>query len=240
VSTRRRSCVVCIKAKTRCDIALPSCSRCTTKGLQCLYKSSKSSSGLEVQGVPVDELVTVANQLETGRSQNYTMEQTIPDSNHIFARRENSLYDLRYRFGKNTFDPPPSTDLWVDLESNPATGNVDGPVRSTLPVESTFSDGMLDLVSSEQLSWSCPSDAFLLTQIHHFKDRLILGCYYVVSFSPSFVSLDTMTILEKRDLKASPYGSALGRVYCISTLRSYPGMLCGNDGTLPPFIHLRS
>jgi hypothetical protein len=168
------------------------------------------------------------------------MEQTTPDSNHVFPRRGNSLYDLRYIFERNTFDPPPSADPGVDLQSNPRAGNVDRTVRSTLPVETPFSDGMLDLVSSESLSWSCPSDAFLLTQIHHFKDRAILGSYYVISLSPSFVSLDTKTILEKRDLKAGPYGCALGRAYFISTLRSYPRMLCGNDGTLPPFIHLRS
>jgi hypothetical protein len=146
---------------------------------------------------------------------------------------------LRYLF-ETDFDPPPSTDPWVDLKSNPGTGNVEGTVRSTLPAGITFSNGMLDLVSSEPLSWSCPVDAFLLAQIHHFKDRVILASYYIVSLLPSFVSLDTKTILEKRDLKASPSGSALSRAYCMSTLRFYPGMLCGDDGTLPPFIHLRS
>ena len=227
---------MCIKAKTLCDIALPSYSRCATKSLQCLYKSSNASSNLGVQGAPVDERVTVVHQVGASRSQNYPMEQTTPDSNHVFARRGNSPYGLRYLFKRNTFNPPPSTDLWVDLQSDPETGNVDGTVRSTLPVETPFSDGMLDLVSSESLSWSCPSNAFLLIQIHHFKDRVILGSYYVISLSPSFVSLDTKAILEKRDLKAGPYGSALGRACCISTLRSYPRMLCGNDGTLPPFI----
>jgi hypothetical protein len=231
---------VCIKAKTRCDIALPSCSRCTTKGLQCLYKSSNAPSTSGVQGVPVDEHVTVVHHVEAGRSQNYPTEQTTPDSNHIFGRGGNSPYNLRFLFETNNFDPPLSTDPWVDLQSNPGTGNVDGTVRSTLPAGTTFSNGMLDLVSSGPLSWSCPADAFLLAQIHYFKDRVILGSYYVVNLSPSFVSLDPKTILEKRDFKAGPYGSALGRAYCISTLRSYPGMLCGNDGTLPSFIHLQS
>jgi hypothetical protein len=39
VSVRRKSCVACIKAKTRCDITSPSCSRCSNKGLRCLYRS---------------------------------------------------------------------------------------------------------------------------------------------------------------------------------------------------------
>jgi hypothetical protein len=178
--------------------------------------------------------------MEAGRSENCPAEQITPDSNHIFAGRGNPPYDLRYLFERNTFDPSLYTDPWLDLQSFPGTGNVDGTVRSTLPAETTLSNGILDLVSSEPLSWNCPADAFLLAQIHHFKDRVILGSYYVVGLSPSFVSLDTKTILEKQDLKAGPYGSALSRAYCMSTLRSYPGMLCGNDGTLPPFIHLLS
>jgi hypothetical protein len=88
VSTRRISCVVCIKAKTRCDIALPSCSRCTTKGLRCLYKSSNAPSTLAVQGVPVDERVTVVHHVEAGRSQNYPTGQTTLDCNHILTEEE--------------------------------------------------------------------------------------------------------------------------------------------------------
>jgi hypothetical protein len=140
----------------------------------------------------------------------------------------------------NNFGPPLSTDPWVGLQSNLGTGNVDRTIRSPLPAGTTFSNGMLDLVSSEPLLWNCPADAFLLAKIHHFKDRVILGSCYIVSLSPSFVSLDTKTILDKRDFKAGPYGSALSRAYCMSKLRSYPGMLWGDDGTLPPFIHFKS
>ncbi|KAI9836376.1 MAG: hypothetical protein M1819_001405 [Sarea resinae] len=99
---------------------------------------------------------------------------------------------------------------------------------------------MLDLLSSDSLSWSCPSDNILLPQIYHFKDRVVRGSFYVIDRSPAFVPLDTKTILEKRDLKAGPHGSALARAYCMSTLRSYPDMMCRDDGTLPPFIHLLS
>jgi hypothetical protein len=134
--------------------------------------------------------------------------------------------------GLNNFDHALSTNTWPDLQSSPETGNFNG---------TAFSDGMLDLISSDSLSWNLPSDAFFLPQSHHFKDRVILGSFYIVCLSPSFVPpLDTKTILEKRDLKAGPHGSALTRAYCMSTLRSYPGMLYHNDGTLPPFIHAQS
>jgi hypothetical protein len=125
-------------------------------------------------------------------------------------------------------EPTVSTDTWVDWHSDPGTGHFD---------RTAFQDRMLDLFPSGSLSWS---DTLLLPQIHHFKDRVVLGTYYVFSFSPSFVPLDTKTILEKRDLTAGPYGSALSRAYCMSTSSSYPGMMCRDSRTLSPFIHLQS
>ncbi|KAF4631392.1 hypothetical protein G7Y89_g6740 [Cudoniella acicularis] len=170
--------------------------------------------------VPVDELVPVIQE-ESVPSHNDSLEQTASDSSlgHISAGRGNSPYDLT---------PFSVGNL---LQSNPGSGNAEG---IELPHE------MLDIFSSEPLSWNYTSDAFLLPQIQHFKDRVVLGSYYVVNLSPSFVPLDMKTILKKRDLKAGPYGSALSRAYCMSKLRSYPEMLCPNDGTLPPFIHPQS
>ncbi|KAE9373350.1 hypothetical protein N431DRAFT_337715 [Stipitochalara longipes BDJ] len=37
VSTRRKSCVACVKAKRRCDLKKSCCTRCSTRGLVCNY-----------------------------------------------------------------------------------------------------------------------------------------------------------------------------------------------------------
>ncbi|KAF1976481.1 hypothetical protein BU23DRAFT_27885 [Bimuria novae-zelandiae CBS 107.79] len=45
MSQRRAiACTICAKAKTKCDKAVPSCSRCTAKGLQCEPRSTRRTS----------------------------------------------------------------------------------------------------------------------------------------------------------------------------------------------------
>lgn len=45
MSTRRAiACTICAKAKTKCDKLVPSCSRCTAKGLQCEPRSTRRTS----------------------------------------------------------------------------------------------------------------------------------------------------------------------------------------------------
>jgi len=41
--TLRRCCIACAKAKRRCDLQLPRCTRCSGKGLQCGYVNEPSS-----------------------------------------------------------------------------------------------------------------------------------------------------------------------------------------------------
>ncbi|CZR61487.1 uncharacterized protein PAC_11383 [Phialocephala subalpina] len=220
VSTRRKSCVACIKAKTRCGMTLPSCSRCSSKGLQCLYKSANAPSSPEVQGVHVEEpaLVGAAPPL---------LAEIALDSSPSATGQVRSPRDLWYLSSGNGFDHNLSTNTWQDLYSNAETNNIEGPI---------FPNEILDLHS---FSWNYPSDTFL-PQIHHFKDRVVLGSFYVIDVQLPSVELDTKTILEKRDVRAGPHGSTLGRAYCMTALRSYPAMLCSDVGTLPPFVHARS
>ncbi|KAF8861316.1 hypothetical protein BDZ45DRAFT_800042 [Acephala macrosclerotiorum] len=225
VSTRQKSCVACIKAKTRCEMTLPSCSRCISKSIQCLYKSSIASSNPEVQGVLVDEIVPVVR--EEAMPDSSLPGQAAPYSSprRSNARPEDSLSDPRYPIIENSFDYTISTSTWPDLLSPPGSSDIDVP---------TFSNGILDL---DSLSWNYPPDIFLLPRVFHFKDRVVLGNFYDFNVPLPSVALDTKNILEKRDVRAGPHGSALGRAYCMTTLRSYPGKLCSDDETLPPFIH---
>ncbi|KAE9368834.1 hypothetical protein N431DRAFT_547717 [Stipitochalara longipes BDJ] len=229
VSPRQKSCTACIKAKTRCDLSLPSCSQCTNKDRRCLYQFSNAPSnfgGSVGALVPRVDLALDHAGLQTASNDNL---------DRITLQREPSGHctnDLCHLSASNSFDYTSSPNIWLDIRSkNSGIGDVDG-------IDS--SDGMLDFISPPSNLWNFPSNTPFRPQFSHFKDRVILGSFYVISLSPSFVYLDAKTIIERRDSKAGPHGSALGRIYCMSILRSFPGMFCGNNGALPSFIHLQS
>lgn len=48
-STRPRSCVYCARGKVACDNKRPECSRCTTKGVECVYPVENPKAKLRVQ-----------------------------------------------------------------------------------------------------------------------------------------------------------------------------------------------
>lgn len=203
-------------------MTLPTCSRCTNKGIQCLYKPLGVSSTTEVQSVPADEPLSEARQEEGTLAHDGFLEQAVPNSGSTTSRREISLCEPRRLSFGNNFDYTLSTN------TSPAASNLNIP---------TFSNEVQDF---DSITWNVPFDTYLLPQIYHFKDRVVLGNFYNIDVPIPGVDLDTKTILEKRDVRAGPQGSALGRAYCMSTLRSYPKMLCSDDGTLPPFIHAQA
>ncbi|KAJ4989661.1 hypothetical protein SVAN01_04878 [Stagonosporopsis vannaccii] len=51
-SRRAIACVTCAKAKTRCDKALPSCSRCISKGIKCDPRSTRRTSDNNYRTLP--------------------------------------------------------------------------------------------------------------------------------------------------------------------------------------------
>jgi hypothetical protein len=146
------------------------------------------------------------------------------------ARREHigdSTNDLHPLLACDSFDHNLSSNAWSSLHLDSETGHVDGTISA---------DGRLDLMTPSFL-WSFPSDALFGPQFNHFKDRVVLGSFHVISLSPSFVHLDTKTIIEKRSSKSGLHSSIIGRIYCMSILKSFPGMLCAKNGALPPFIN---
>ncbi|KAF7903715.1 uncharacterized protein EAF01_006764 [Botrytis porri] len=63
--TRKKACTACVKAKRRCDLLLPVCSRCDMKNLGCVYvnevswmKSTRSSQRAKPTTVPVESSTT--------------------------------------------------------------------------------------------------------------------------------------------------------------------------------------
>jgi len=186
-----------------------------------------------VGGAPAEE-IAVAQLADADTPQDGIFEQMFADSGlaHVSARRRSSPSAMGHVFTENGFDYSLYTDRLFSLQWMSGNEYIGG---------TAFSEGVVGLMPSEPILWNSPSDAFFAPQILHLRDRVILGSYYVFSLSPSsLIPFDTKTVLEKRHVGAGPYGSALSRAYCISTLRSYPGMLCHKDGTLPPFIRIHS
>ncbi|KAN0093595.1 hypothetical protein V8E51_016779 [Hyaloscypha variabilis] len=225
MSPRRKSCNACIKAKTGCDLSLPSCSQCVNKNRQCLYQflHAPSTEG-DAVGVLGPRLDVALNHIDL-RASNGNLVGRNP------ARREhfgNSANDLHHLFAGDSFYHNLSSNTWPSIQLDSGTSNVDGTISA---------DGRLDLISPPSLLWSLPSEIFFQPQFNRFKDRVVLGSVHVISLLPSFVHLDTKTIIEKRGSNLGLHGSPLGRIYCMSILKSFPGMLCANNGALPPFIH---
>ncbi|KAH6718281.1 hypothetical protein BKA61DRAFT_299989 [Leptodontidium sp. MPI-SDFR-AT-0119] len=54
--TRRKACAGCVKAKRRCDLTLPACSRCTKRNIGCSYGGN---------GIVIGEQAVVSTELET-------------------------------------------------------------------------------------------------------------------------------------------------------------------------------
>ncbi|TGO13626.1 hypothetical protein BTUL_0066g00150 [Botrytis tulipae] len=63
--TRKKACTACVKAKRRCDLLLPACSRCDIKNLSCVYvnelsrkKSTRSSQRAKSTTIPAESTTT--------------------------------------------------------------------------------------------------------------------------------------------------------------------------------------
>jgi hypothetical protein len=59
---RRKSCLACVKAKRRCDVASPKCQRCTTKDLACDYARLENVGNTEAPSINYE----TANATSTG------------------------------------------------------------------------------------------------------------------------------------------------------------------------------
>lgn len=56
---RTRSCIACVKAKTRCDITRPSCTRCVARRISCSYPSAKPKATSDTSTSQADYLIDV-------------------------------------------------------------------------------------------------------------------------------------------------------------------------------------
>ncbi|KAL2065991.1 hypothetical protein VTL71DRAFT_2062 [Oculimacula yallundae] len=56
--TRRKACAGCVKAKRRCDLTLPACSRCINRNISCSYNDTKFAICEQANTVPPEPQIT--------------------------------------------------------------------------------------------------------------------------------------------------------------------------------------
>ncbi|KAF1850445.1 uncharacterized protein K460DRAFT_400510 [Cucurbitaria berberidis CBS 394.84] len=89
-SRRAIACVTCAKAKTKCDKALPSCSRCITKGIKCEPRSTRRTSDNGYRGNIKKPFMSSKRYHSTSTVPSlnrHTSLRTVPSSNRPRAMR---------------------------------------------------------------------------------------------------------------------------------------------------------
>ena len=82
--------MVCIKAKTRCDLLYPSCTRCSSKNLSCIYEQPHSSKApAALLPIPTDQDAEVA--LNSSFVGDFTSD--LPSHNTMLALSPSSLHN---------------------------------------------------------------------------------------------------------------------------------------------------
>ncbi|KAF1937365.1 hypothetical protein EJ02DRAFT_469769 [Clathrospora elynae] len=99
ISSRRAiACVTCAKAKTKCDKALPSCSRCVAKGIKCDPRSTRRTSDSNYRANVRKPFVPPRRYHSTNTSpylSSHTSSRSKPSLNRHGAMRAASHIDFR-------------------------------------------------------------------------------------------------------------------------------------------------
>lgn len=93
-SRRAIACVTCAKAKTKCDKALPSCSRCITKGIKCDPRSTRRTSDNSYRANVKKPFVSPKRYHTTSNIQNIS-QHTSPRPVGSSARYRSPHFDFR-------------------------------------------------------------------------------------------------------------------------------------------------
>ncbi|XPT01437.1 hypothetical protein M3J09_010572 [Ascochyta lentis] len=98
-SRRAIACVTCAKAKTRCDKALPSCSRCITKGIKCDPRSTRRTSDNNYRTLPTKKPFVTSKRFPTPgvlpSSSTFSSPRSVPSSRPRSIMRAPSHIDFR-------------------------------------------------------------------------------------------------------------------------------------------------
>ncbi|KAH7109300.1 hypothetical protein B0J11DRAFT_238050 [Dendryphion nanum] len=208
-SARLRSCVLCVKAKARCDNKFPSCKRCSEKNTECRYAISKHKPSLEQHAR--DQTRTV--QLIDQEFSHIALPGAIQFSTGFDSRvAENEPLDLNFGiFDDNSF----SWDLSTVVGSNSQDPGAD-----ENQVQPSFEDS---------------TNLILFGQSGLF-DQGIQVAQKATPMMPCIPYMPDFTLRSFEHLFVTDGASKKTSMLIVRLLTSYPAMMRKHN-SLPPFIH---
>ncbi|KAF2010353.1 hypothetical protein BU24DRAFT_56786 [Aaosphaeria arxii CBS 175.79] len=105
-SRRAIACTICAKAKTKCDKLVPSCSRCTAKGLQCEPRSTRRTSDNSYRN-PRKHLVSPKRYPTTNSIPNmsrHSSPRSVPDRHRLVRAVSQMDFHQAAKFGQHRPD----------------------------------------------------------------------------------------------------------------------------------------
>ena len=234
VRSRKKACVACTKAKTRCNLIYPECSRCVAKNITCGYGQTVPVGSLVTSNTPsIQTEMPLHLQISPKLDSAVTSLQLGSTTTKPFTPSQNSMSDfvtvLPFESNIWNFEPVDNTSTYIE---NPT---VEEDSTGELAISKFF--GSIDSVSTfpneSQLTFLHSLPAALLADgiglspdLPNIEDWNTFGFDEIM---PESVKLFSVRKAPKRQL-------SLSRSYLLCTLRSYPHMMISHQ-SLPPFIH---
>lgn len=222
---RKRSCAQCRRAKARCSLAAPKCSRCIAKGVDCDYTAtgtpglpSNSWEG-EISGPAQPD--TDSEQFEMtflgleGTAATQWGVEPFSGGFRDFPRNTPSISEGR------------DNDFHFTSPFIQSLGGLNDAPWSQYPFAAT-------LPATETQQSRIREHGFQSSYLRELSKKLFMTDFAAPPWpSPKTIPLKMHSLLSRRPVEK--LGSALTANYLFSTIRSYPEMLSTTN--FPPFIH---
>lgn len=247
---RKRSCAQCRRAKTRCSLSSPNCSRCTSRSLQCDYSEALPSSGSLGLASNSWEGVVVREMARPGAGSG----QLEPASGFDVAGHHASEIDLNFLgvdvtstiqwdlemeqfesrqvsrkspfvFGGSDSAFEASDPFIQNLNDRSTASWIEYPFTPTIEVQETQSRRQ----SPSHVREDVPQETYLA----ELSRRLFMDFHAPPWPSPKTIPITMLNLLSRRLFER--IGSNLTANFLFSTIQSYPEML--STSNFPPFVH---
>lgn len=207
---RKKSCLACIKAKTRCDLVFPSCSRCAARKLSCEYEAPSPLQDPELQASVSrqtqlqDNAIPSSDDLTNSSTALVSTTSTLSNPNLRLASNDHTVSSHSHESSADDWD------LTWALE---------------LAGDAAHSSSQMGETNTTQRPQSSP-------RFSHYRASRF------TDISDAFMG-DPISMITTTPPKAfAPLHNkhTLNESYVLCTLRSYPHMMVPGK-ILPPFIH---
>lgn len=245
---RKRSCAQCRRSKSRCSLTAPTCSRCSSRSLQCDYSAAlhnPRTSGLAAnswEGVVLQDVSGSEDGLLEPAGGSDVLGQQFSELDMNFLGVE----DMSAMQWNGDFEP--SSHRQVSRKSQFAFVGGD----TVLDASHTFAQSMEQSSASlfensnssafdahetrshRQSSFQLREDAPQETYLTELSRKLFMSDFHAPPWpSPKSLPLKMRNLLSRKPTQNT--SATLTANFLFSTVQSYPEML--STSTFPPFIH---